>query len=68
MTGSEPRLRTDRPMGHETAGPGRKPYRTPQIVHEAEMEARAGSPLFGTDPVSGDTQNPWDPAATGSQH
>ncbi len=47
--------------------PDRKAYRAPQIVHEAEMEARAGSPLFGTDPVSGDTQNPWDPAPAGSQ-
>ncbi len=45
----------------------RKPYRTPSIIHEVEIEARAGSPLFLEDPVSGQTQNPWDPTAAGSQ-
>lgn len=40
----------------------RKPYAAPRIVHELEMETRAGSPImFGMDPSKGQIQNPWDP-------
>lgn len=42
----------------------RKKYRAPKIVHEVEMETRAGSPLFVSDPTTGQLQNPWDPDFT----
>jgi hypothetical protein len=48
------------PAGGARKG-GRKAYRAPQIMHEVEMETRAGSPLFVTDPATGQLQNPWDP-------
>jgi hypothetical protein len=37
----------------------RKAYEAPNIVHEAQMETRAGSPLFAGDPST--NRNPWDP-------
>lgn len=37
----------------------RKPYQAPRLVHEAELEVRAGSPLF--EPGQPNAGNPWDP-------
>jgi hypothetical protein len=46
----------------EAAVQVKKPYVAPQIVHELEIETRAGSPImFGIDPSDGQIQNPWDP-------
>lgn len=33
--------------------PDKKPYSKPEIVHEADLETRAGSPLLGGDPNPG---------------
>lgn len=47
----------------QTKTQAKKLYTAPEIVHELEMETRAGSPLmlFGVDPSTGAAQNPWDP-------
>ena len=34
----------------------RKPYEKPDIIHELELETRAGSPI---PPFGGDQGNPW---------
>jgi len=39
----------------------KKPYATPRIEQELEMETRAGSPLFEFDQSTGEMKNPWDP-------
>jgi len=50
---SDPVHRTD---GSRAAAP-RKPYQPPRVIHEAELEVRAGSPLLAPDdPKSG---KPW---------
>jgi hypothetical protein len=35
----------------DTCQPPQKPYTPPAIVHELEIETRAGSPLGGVDPL-----------------
>jgi hypothetical protein len=35
----------------ETGGAPHKPYTPPAIIHELEIETRAGSPLGGMDPL-----------------
>ena len=52
-------LRQVDPSSSAAVQPRRKPYQAPQLVHEAELEVRAGSPLFSPgEPGAG---NPWDP-------
>lgn len=40
---------------------GKKPYTRPEIIHEADLETRAGSPLGGSSPV-----DVLDPGGTGT--
>ena len=43
----------------QATGSGRKAYQAPEVIHEADLEVRAGSPLLSPgDPGAG---NPWDP-------
>lgn len=52
--------RSDRnPGAVHAAVSGRKAYQAPEVIHEADLEVRAGSPLLSPgDPGAG---NPWDP-------
>ncbi len=47
----------------------RKPYDAPRVVHVAELETRAGTPIGGSggnsfDPITEQMRNPWDPDYT----
>ena len=51
---------TDRSAADSSERNGRKPYTPPALIHEAQMETRAGTPLpFAGDPTL--MGNPWDP-------
>lgn len=48
----------DRAAPSPGAAAGRKVYQRPRVIHEADMEVRAGSPLLAPeDPRAG---KPWD--------
>ncbi|MEA3439260.1 MAG: hypothetical protein U9R58_03170 [Chloroflexota bacterium] len=46
---NEPKLKTN--PSENTEHEERKPYTKPQIIHELELEIRAGSPLDFKDPL-----------------